>query len=199
MPPRIRALDQLVRSMALVRNPRVHLVLMGYGEGLEAFPRLARELGVSERVHCKDAVPQSELLFWTASADAGIIPYPPEDLNNYYCSPNKLFEFIAARLPMIANDLPFLRDTVAGNDFGVIRKLETPADIAGAIDSMFDASGADRERFRRSLMASGDRFAWPVEKEKLLALYRPFVPSGRAAPNRDGKAPSPARTQASAR
>src|SRR6185436_15313716 len=99
--------------------------------------------------------------------------------------------------PIIANDLPFLRDTVAGNDFGVVRKLDTAADIAAAIDRMFEASGTDRERFRRSLMASGNRFAWSVEEEKLLALYRPFVPSGRALPLRDATArPSSARTQA---
>ncbi len=170
-----RGLDTLLRSIALVKDPRVHLVMMGYGAGCEALPPLARELGLSHRIHFKDAVSQSELLFWTASADAGIIPYPPVDLNNHFCSPNKLFEFIAARLPIIANDLPFLRDVVAGNDFGVVRKLDTAADLAAAIDSMFDDFPARTEHFRNSLIGAGDRFAWSVEQKKLLSLYRPFL------------------------
>jgi glycosyltransferase involved in cell wall biosynthesis len=175
MPPDRPGLDPLVRSMALVTNPRVHLVMMGYGEERDVLPSLTRELGLSNRIHFKDAVPQSELLFWTASADAGIIPYLPVDLNTHFCSPNKLFEFITARLPIIANDLPFLRDVVANNGFGVIRKLETPADYAAAIDTMFDDFPTRTEHFRNSLLASGSRFAWCVEQEKLLSLYRQFL------------------------
>jgi glycosyltransferase involved in cell wall biosynthesis len=182
-----RGLDPLLRSMALVTNPRVHLVMMGYGEGRDVLPPLARDLGLGHRIHFKDAVPQSELLFWTASADAGIIPYPPVDLNNYLCSPNKLFEFITARLPIIANDLPFLRDVVAGNDFGVVRKLDTPADFAAAIDSMFADIPGGTEHFRRSLIRSGNRFGWSVQQEKLLSLYGQFAaPQHAVASGVDG-------------
>jgi glycosyltransferase involved in cell wall biosynthesis len=179
-------LDPLVRSMALVKNPRVHLVMMGYGDGLDVFPTLARELGTSHRVHFQEAVSQSELLFWTASADAGIIPYVPVDRNIRFCSPNKLYELITARLPILANDLPYLRDVVAANGFGLIRKLEAPADFASAIDEMFVDFPAGTARFRDSMIRSGDRFAWSVEHEKLLSLYERFLakqpaPAGAAA------------------
>lgn len=181
MPPDRPGLEPLVRSIPLVTNPRVHLVMMGYGEGHDVFPSLARELGVSHRIHFKQAVSQSELLFWTASADAGIIPYLPVDPNTRFCSPNKLYEFIVARLPVVANDLPYLRDVVADNGFGVIWKLDTPADFAAAIDRVFEDFPAGAERFRAAMMRSGNRFAWSAQEEKLLSLYRPFVTVEHAA------------------
>ena len=48
-------------------------------------------------------VPQKELLDYTAGADFGIIPYPAIDLNTKYCTPNKMFEFVSAEIPIIAN------------------------------------------------------------------------------------------------
>ena len=61
------------------------------------------------RIHFLDPVSQDELLSWTAGADIGIVPYPPIDLNSRLCTPNKLFEFIVAEVPILANDLPELR------------------------------------------------------------------------------------------
>ena len=57
------------------------------------------------RVYFIPAVPQRDLLAYCASADAGVIPYQAVDLNNYYTSPNKLFELTcvivtAATVPM---------------------------------------------------------------------------------------------------
>ena len=66
---------------------------------------LANKLGIlGKKVIFMDRVPQKELLRYTAGADFGIIPYPDIDLNTKYCTPNKMFEFLTANVPMIAND-----------------------------------------------------------------------------------------------
>ena len=48
----------------------------------------------------------------TPAGELGIIPYQSIDLNSRYCTPNKLFDFIVAGLPILANDLPELRKFV---------------------------------------------------------------------------------------
>ena len=60
----------------------------------------------------------------TRSADLGVIPYHSIDLNNYYSSPNKLFEYAAAGLPFVSNDLPFLRWIIAEYGFGEVADFD---------------------------------------------------------------------------
>ncbi|MDY7010750.1 MAG: glycosyltransferase family 4 protein [Planctomycetota bacterium] len=165
-----RGLQDLVRAMKMV-DDNVHLVMMGYGEARDELEQIVREENLGERVHFKEAVGQDELLYWTASADAGIIPYQPIDLNNYYSSPNKLFEFIQASLPIIANDLPFLRKVVAGEGFGVVARLQSPKQYAGAIDEMFDASQGGPGRFRNRLLKRASEYNWANEEKKISAIY----------------------------
>ncbi len=165
-----RGLQDLVRAMKMV-DDRVHLVMMGYGEARGELEQIVREENLGERVHFKEAVGQDELLYWTASSNAGIIPYQPIDLNNYYSSPNKLFEFIQAALPIIANDLPFLRKVVAGEGFGVVAELQSPDQYAGAIGEMFDASQGGPERFRLRLLERASEYNWANEEKKISAIY----------------------------
>src|SRR5205085_1483955 len=111
-------------------------VFMGYGEYQQVLAGLAAQAGVTERVHFLPPVHQADLLAWCASADLGIIPYQPVDLNNYYSSPNKLFDFIHARVPLVASDLPFLRQVIAGHGLGTVARLDRPAAYAEAIMSV---------------------------------------------------------------
>ncbi len=164
-----RGLQPLVRAMTALPE-HLHLVFMGYGEGRIELEAIVAEHSLDGRVHFMDAVPQEELLGWTRSADAGIIPYQPIDLNNYYCSPNKLFEFIQAELPIVANDLPFLRDVVAQEGFGIVHRLETVEDYATAIGLMFD--GNRRQTFRDNLRLKKLEYSWSIEERKLVALYQ---------------------------
>ena len=170
-----RGLQDLVNAMAHVPD-RVHLVMMGYGEARAELERIVRDRGLGRRVHFKDAVPVTELLWWTASADAGIIPYRPVDLNNYYCSPNKLFEFIQASLPLIVNDLPFLRQVVGQEGFGVVAPLDGAELIGLAISEMFDPARGGPGRFRPRLLARASEYNWTHEESRLLAIYRALCP-----------------------
>src|SRR5205085_12556213 len=88
------------------------------------------------RVHVIPAVPQRDLLAYCASADVGVIPYQAVDLNNYYTSPNKLFDFIQAGLPIVASDLPYLHKVIVSDGLGVVAKLDSPLAYADAINSV---------------------------------------------------------------
>ncbi len=169
-----RGLQVLIRSIPLT-DKRIHLIMMGYGDYIPNFKSMAQELGVSDRIHFLEAVPQDELLYWDSSADAGIIPYPPVDLNGFYCSPNKLFEFIRSELPIIANDLPFLRDVVGGGGFGVVSALNTEEDFARAIGEMFDESLGGPARFKENLRGHCLKYDWKSQETILIDIYRRTV------------------------
>lgn len=167
---RTRGLQDLVRAMARVQT-EIHLVFMGYGEARKELEEIASKLDLSERVHFLDAVPVEDLVSTTATADVGIIPYQPIDLNNRLCSPNKLFEYIQAHVPIIANDLPFLRKIIREEGFGLVHELSTPEAFAIAIRDMFDEAKGGPERFKAALRARSHRYSWSVQAKTLLSIY----------------------------
>lgn len=165
-----RHLSQLVQAMGLLKTASVHLVLLGDGQLGEVLRRLVDRLGLQRRVHLHPAVAQARLLSITCAADAGIIPYQPICLNNYYCTPNKLFEFIAAGLPVLASDLPELRRLVHDQQIGLVGDLSSAARLASAIDDFF----GDPQRlqaWREKLQQVRQTLSWQCEGEKLKQIY----------------------------
>ena len=165
-----RNLEDLVRSMAHVKTASAVLVIMGPGDAKrEELKSIAEGSGLTaERIRFAPPVPQDQLLSFTASADVGIVPYPPIDLNSYYCTPNKLFEYIVAGLPILANDLPELRKFVAENDFGQVHRMDGPENIARAIDAML---ASDLDPYRKALARRKREFVWEMQGRKLVAVY----------------------------
>ncbi|MGF6555119.1 glycosyltransferase involved in cell wall biosynthesis [Pseudomonas sp. S30_BP2TU TE3576] len=165
-----RHLPELVNAMTQLKNQTVNLVLLGDGQLGAALATQVRRLGLEERVHLHPAVPQRDLLAITATADAGVIPYQAICLNNFYCTPNKLFEFIAAGLPVLASDLPELRRIVADSNIGQVADLSSIQSMAAAMDGFF-RDPARLQEWRDSLAVVRERFSWQVEGARLQALY----------------------------
>ena len=77
-----------------------------------------------------------------------------------------------AGLPIIANDLPFLRSVIAAEDFGIVHALDGESAYAEAINIMFDPAANHPTRFRARILARQDQYSWENEEHKILDLYR---------------------------
>jgi glycosyltransferase involved in cell wall biosynthesis len=164
-----RNLETAIRAMARVTAPDVVLLIMGYGEYARDLQALAESAGVRDRVVFVPPKGQDELLTYSASADVGLIPYPTgRDVNTHLVSPNKLYEFITARLPILTNRLPFVERLVRAEGFGVVADLDDEAAFARALDGLDRAAlAACRERLARE----GWRYGWAEEQKQLLKVY----------------------------
>jgi glycosyltransferase involved in cell wall biosynthesis len=158
-----------------VTVPALHLVFLGDGALKSRLARRAETVGVGGRVHFHPAVAQGDLLRHTASADLGIIPYQATCLNNLYCTPNKLFEFIAAAVPVLATDLPELRRLIAGNHIGLMMDSASPQAIARTLDGIV-ADQARREQLRGNVIDARSRLNWAAEGKILVDIFRRLKP-----------------------
>jgi glycosyltransferase involved in cell wall biosynthesis len=165
-----RGLENLIAAIAML--PQARLVMMGWGRLEEDLRALADAMGLlGKRIFFLPPVPQDELLLWTASADVGVIPYRNVGLNNYYSLPNKLFEYIAAGIPVVASDFPELRRVIEEFKVGCTFNPDDPKDIARAINWILE----DEQRLVE-LKANARKAAavlnWDNEEKKLLAIYK---------------------------
>ncbi len=110
-----RGLDRLVRAFAALHRdePNSVLALVG-GRELERaeLAALAAELGIADAVRLPGQRPQDEVVAWVAAADVLVVPGMINGLN---ASPLKMFEYAAMARPIVADDMPAVRE-ILGDD-----------------------------------------------------------------------------------
>lgn len=166
-----RNLEELIAAMGLMERRDVALVLMGPAEEatLKDLQQIALSYNVLNRsVYFHKSVSQKDLLAYTASADAGIIPYPAIDLNTYLCTPNKLFEFTVAGVPILSNDLPELNRFISGQGIGMNLPMNNAHQIAKAIDTFFST---DIDIRRKEILSLAKQYTWSSQGEKVKQLF----------------------------
>lgn len=126
---RIRMLDKILRAIKEI-NEDYHLLIVGKEQEYGIIKDLRN---ISPEVTHVDFVPAPYYLAFCKLAHVGYVTYEPCSLNNIYCAPNKIFEYSAYGLPMIANDIPGLRYTVGISGAG---ELVDPADLNSIIEGL---------------------------------------------------------------
>ena len=173
-----RGLEQIAEALLAPELAHAAAVYLGYGPLRARLVALAAEPRFAGRLHVLDAVPPDELLDWTASADVSLIPLQHSTLNHWLNSPNKLFESLAAGVPVVASRFPVIERIVRECGAGELLDDPTdPAELAAAAARILalspDAFAALRRRCRRAAL---ERLNWETEGGRLVELYRRLAP-----------------------
>lgn len=76
------------------------------------------ELGLTSRVHFRSFVPYDQLASVAAAANVGLITNDISNPNASVGFPNRLFDFLAGELPVVATAMPDVKRTIEALDFG---------------------------------------------------------------------------------
>ncbi len=149
------------------QHPEILFVCVG-GTAEEA----ARVGGrLSSNVRCIGKVSYAEVPRYLRAADVLVLPNKPGDtVSERYTSPLKLFEYLASGTPMVASDLPSIREIVSEKEATLFIPGDSQA-LAQAIISVF----ADRESAAVRASAGKEKmekYTWDVRAARVLALLK---------------------------
>jgi glycosyltransferase involved in cell wall biosynthesis len=164
-----RGLDNLVLAAAYL--DKGVLVLMGWGELEAELKSLVEKKGLERRVYFTEPIAPERVVYYCMSASVGVVIALRTSLNNYYATPNKLYEYINAGLPVVSSNFPALKEVVEAYGLGYTFNPEEPESIAMAINLVL----ADEQRYdtmRKNALGAARIFNWENESRKLLEIYR---------------------------
>jgi glycosyltransferase involved in cell wall biosynthesis len=157
-----RNLHNLVLSLKLVKTNGVKLVFLGGGELYEDLIETVKENDLEGKVLFHSRVSQEMLSKYTLEGDVGVIPYLPNCLNNKLCTPNKLYEFIAAGVPVLSSDLKEVKRILYRYGCGFTVDMDSPSAIAAGIDDIF-ADPATLSDIKANARAASAQVNWKNE------------------------------------
>ncbi len=177
-----RGMEEILEALLEPGMERVHAVFLGYGSERASLVRRAADPRYGGRAHVLDAVPPHELPPWVASADVGVMPIQRSTLNHYLSTPNKLFESLAAGVPVVVSDFPEMRRIVLRDPdapLGAACDPADPASVARAIREVLERPPDEMADLRaRCLRAAHERYNWETEVSRLVTLYRDLLGDG---------------------
>jgi glycosyltransferase involved in cell wall biosynthesis len=158
---------------AVLDIPDAALVLLGFGRWYERERARDVDPRYAGRHFTLPARHPDDLLAWVASADVALVPLPPVSLNQRLSSPNKLWEALAAGVPVVVPaGLSYMAGIVREGDLGVVAASGSAADLAAAIAEALDRLAVDPAWRGRIRAIAGERYAWSVAVATYLDVIR---------------------------
>lgn len=133
-------LEYLLSAFAIFcqKNLKLSVSLLIVGEGPQrvAMEALASELKISAKIQFTGAVSPADIPFWLEKMDIAVAPYPA--LDNFYFSPLKVFEYMAAGLPVIASDIGQIKTIIQHGQQGLLITPGSVSALSTALQQLVD-------------------------------------------------------------
>ena len=172
-----RGLDLAIDAMAiLVKDlPSATLVVFGDGRERQRLEAQAAKLGLGERVRFLGWKHHSTQPAYLRHSQIAVIPFP---ITPHLCItlPNKLFDYMAAGVPVVATDIPPIRRIVEETDVGLLTPPGDPVALARAILKLFGDTDMRAEFGRNGVAAIAGRYSWEKDERRFVQAVERFVP-----------------------
>lgn len=161
---------------ALARLPNVRGLIIGGHERESDLPRcraMAEDLSLRDRVTFTGMVAPADVATRLAAADILVLPNPALTISRAYTSPLKLFEYMAAGRPIVASDLPAIRE-VLDEDSAV---LVTPGSAAALAEGIRRLIGepALACHVAKNALQRVRAYTWDVRAARLEEAFRHVI------------------------
>ncbi len=160
-----RGIEILLETFPNIKNHNIVLIFMGYGP-LENV--IQEKILMTENIFLLPSVEPDKLLEYTSSADYGILFYEDTCLNHRYCSPNKVFEYFMAGLPVISSNLFEMRYLVEKEGVGVVAKENSSKGLEGAILSILTQNYSI---LQKNVKSARKKYCWENQENILHRVY----------------------------
>ncbi len=164
-----RGIECAIKAMQYTKGAQ--LWLAGDGDLSDKLKHLTNELGLNNNVKFLGRIPLTEMKYITAQADLGISIEEDRGLNYRFALPNKLFDYIQQKVPVMVSNLPEMKKIVENYKVGVILEKHDPKIMADQFQlALFDEN--IRNEWSSNLDKAAKILCWEKEAIKLESIFK---------------------------
>ena len=173
-----KGIETAIRAMEYLPE-EVELSLLGFmqpeeGDELqkkehEYLLSLISHLSLERRVSLLDFCPPRDLMEVIARHQVGLVPLSDTFYGGRFTSPLKLFEYMAVGIPVVASDLPSIREIVRDGEDAVLVAPSDPRSLAEGIKKLLKGGDTGRMIAGRAF-STAKGYTWERRAERISSL-----------------------------
>ena len=160
-----RGIELMIETMPLL--PDWKLWIVGAGDIENELKSLVQKSGLQHQVKFWGKIPFEQLHQITSQATIGLSL--EEDLGENYrlATPNKVFDYLQAELPVIVSDLPLMKQIVEDWKVGEVMTVRTSETLASLVQQVFHRKITYEDPIRKAKK----HLCWAQEQQLLESIY----------------------------
>lgn len=164
-----RGLEQLIKAF-YDANIDAYLFLVGDGKLKSRLEEIVNQLNINEKVIFTGRVPYTLLRSYTKNAYVGFQILQNTNFNHYSASSNKLYEYMMAHVPVIATNMPEIKNVVEKEKVGIIIEENNQEQLTNAITELFNNKSLHKI-YKENMRIAKIKYNWSNEEKIILNLY----------------------------
>jgi len=171
-----KGIKEKVQALDFI-NQKYKVKLKIFGKFSEPeYGKEVKEVSRGKRIEFLKYVSPSILYQEMKQSDVGLVCSLPK-LADTTSLPVKLFEYMAAGLPVIASEFPLWREIVEGNKCGICVNSKEPGEIGKAIEYLIEHPEEAKKMGKNGRKAVLNKYNWGKESKKLITVYKKLLKS----------------------
>ncbi|MCK4905827.1 glycosyltransferase family 4 protein, partial [bacterium] len=166
-----KGVDILIEALKYLPDGKLLIVGGNKKEDISRIKNLSSHIGVDKQVIFAGCVPHCDIGKYFNGAGVSVIPIVNTMGQRLFTSPMKLFEYMAAKIPIVASDFPSMREILENGKTAVLVESENPKALAEGIEKIL----TDRDFARKICEQAYEKvknFTWEKRAEKITIFLR---------------------------
>lgn len=164
-----QGLSHFIRAIPLIRDtcPAARFLLVGDGVMREECAALAADLGVRDLVHFTGRVAYESVPLYVTASDVCVAPFIRDRNDRIGLSPLKVYEYMGCGKPVVASDIPGVRELLEHSGGGISVRPEDPQAIASAVSMLLADPEMRRQMGRAGCEYVRENNSWEIVSRRV--------------------------------
>ena len=167
-----RGAEEMVLAMKHINN--AVLLIVGGGDVINILMGMVAENKLQDKVIFRPRQSYDELFNLTCIADLGLTLDKDTNINYRYSLPNKLFDYIQARIPILASALPEIQKIIEEYKIGDFIPDHDPEKIAKKVNEIL-ANQELMSQWKKNVNFAASQLNWEIEGQHLKNVYAKYA------------------------
>jgi glycosyltransferase involved in cell wall biosynthesis len=166
-----RGLEHVIKGMSLLVNYKnIHLILVGDGTMMKKLQNMVQILDIKSNVHFEGWQDQDKMKSYMSISNAGLIPFKrTEQTDN--SSPNKLFQYMYYKLPIISTDCTSIKNIIEKDSVGIVYESEDHEAFAESVLKLYNSTEESISFSNNAEKVVREKYNWSNNVKEMIDMY----------------------------